>query len=210
MTEYSQRVSDSFNERMRLIRLRRKKENLRFWEEFRIIPRWLVAIVILLFLAAQVIAILVNLAAAGHGGIIFPPELKDDPALASLALAGIVTGVSLVFASIIFLIGYLNRDAKRRGMNPALWTILVIILLPAWGFIGFVIYFLMREPLPYNCPQCAATVGARFNFCPNCKCNLHPSCPQCKREIAETDKYCPYCGNDLAAATTSEPARNLS
>jgi hypothetical protein len=210
MTEYSQRVSDSFNERMRLIRLRRKKENLRFWAEFRIIPRWLVAIVILLFLAAQVIAILVNLAGAEHGGAIFPPELQNDPALASLALAGIVTGVSLVLGSIIFLIGYVNRDAKRRGMNPALWTILVIILLPAWGFIGFVVYFLMREPLPYNCPQCGATVGARFNFCPNCKCNLHPSCPQCKREVVETDKFCPYCAYELGAATTSEPARNLS
>ena len=83
-------------------------------------------------------------------------------------------------------------------MSAALWTILVIILLPAWGFIGFVIYFLMREPLPYPCPACGNTVGARFNFCPNCKCNLHPSCPQCKREVAETDKFCPYCAQDLA------------
>src|SRR6266850_2216648 len=74
------------------------------------------------------------------------PELKDDPALASLALAGIVTGVSLVIATVLFSIAYVNRDAKRRGMNSALWTILVIILLPAWGFIGFVIYLLMREP----------------------------------------------------------------
>ena len=40
MTDYPQKVSDSFNERLRLIRLRRKKENLRFWQEFRIIPRW--------------------------------------------------------------------------------------------------------------------------------------------------------------------------
>jgi MFS family permease len=210
MTDYPQKVSDSFNERMRLIRLRRKKENLRFWEEFRIIPRWLVAIVILLFLAAQAIALLANIEAARNGGTMFPPELQNDPALASLALAGIVTGVSLVLASMIFLIGYVNRDAKRRGMNAGLWTILAIILLPAWGFIGFVIYFLMREPLPYNCPQCGATVGARFNFCPNCKCNLHPSCPQCKREVVETDKFCPYCAYDLGSATTSETARSLS
>jgi hypothetical protein len=204
MTDYSQRVSDSFNERMRLIRLRRKKENLRFWNEFRIIPRWLIVLVILLFLAAQVIAILVNLDAARHGGVIFPPELQNDPALASLALAGIVTGVSLVLASIIFLVGYVNRDAKRLGMSSVLWTILVIILLPAWGFIGFVIYFLMREPLPYDCPQCGTTVGARFNFCPNCKCNLHPSCPQCKREVVETDKYCPYCAYELGASKQLE------
>ncbi len=207
MTDYQQKVSGSFNERMRLIRLRKKKEKLRFWDEFRIIPRWLIVLVILLFLAAQVIALLVNLMVDKDQ--IFPPELQSEPALASLALAAIITGVSLVLGSLILLVGYVNRDAKRRGMNSALWTLLVIVLLPAWTFVGFLIYFLMREPLPYSCPQCAATVGARFNFCPNCKCNLHPSCPQCKREVVETDKYCPYCAYELAA-TTSEPARNLS
>ncbi len=207
MTDYQQKVSGSFNERMRLIRLRKKKEKLRFWDEFRIIPRWLIVLVILLFLAAQVIALLVNLMVDKDQ--IFPPELQSEPALASLALAAIITGVSLVLGSLILLVAYVNRDAKRRGMNSALWTLLVIVLLPAWTFVGFLIYFLMREPLPYSCPQCAATVGARFNFCPNCKCNLHPSCPQCKREVVETDKYCPYCAYELAA-TTSEPARNLS
>ena len=205
MTDYPQKVSDSFNERLRLIRLRRKKENLHFWQEFRIIPRWLIVLVILLFLAAQVIALLVNLMV--DKGQIFPPELQSEPALASLALAAIITGVSLVIATLIFMIAYVNRDAKRRGMNSALWTILVILFLPTWGLIGLIIYLLMREPLPYNCPQCAATVGARFNFCPNCKCNLHPSCPQCKREVVETDKFCPYCGNDLKTTPNAVEAK---
>jgi len=200
MSDYQQRVTDSFNERKRLIRLRRRKENLRFWQEFGIIPRWLIILVIVLFLAAQAIAFLVNMSALQRGDQIFPPELRDNPALASLALAGIVTAASLCMAVMIFMIAYVNRDASRRGMSAALWTILVLILLPAWGFIGFVIYFLMREPLPYPCPQCGNTVGARFNFCPNCKCNLHPSCPQCKRETAESDKFCPYCGSDLKSA----------
>jgi hypothetical protein len=210
MTDYPQKVSDSFNERLRMIRLRRKKENLRFWQEFRIIPRWLIGLVIFLFLVAQAIALIANIEAARHGGTMFPPELQNDPVLSSLALAGLVTLVSLFMASLIFMIAYVNRDASRRGMNSALWTILVLLFLPTWGLIGLIIYLLMREPLPYNCPQCGATVGARFNFCPNCKCNLHPSCPQCKREVVETDKYCPYCAYELAAATTSEPARNLS
>ncbi len=210
MPDYSQRVSDSFNERMRLIRLRRKKENLRFWEEFRIIPRWLIVLVIVLFLMAQTIALLVNLNAARFGGEIFPPDLKNDPATASLALAGIVTGASLFIAPLILLTGYVNRDAKRRGMSSSLWTFLVIVFMPAYFAIGFIFYFLMREPMPYPCPQCANTVGARFNFCPNCKCNLQPSCPQCKREIVETDKFCPYCGNDLKAAASAEPAVQTS
>jgi RNA polymerase subunit RPABC4/transcription elongation factor Spt4 len=82
-------------------------------------------------------------------------------------------------------------------MNSAMWTLLVLIFIPNTFILGFVIYLLMREPLPYPCPQCSNTVGARFNFCPNCKCNLHPSCSQCKHEIAESDKFCPLCGNDV-------------
>ena len=205
MPDYSQRVSDSFNERMRLIRLRKRKEKLRFWDEFRIIPRWLIVMMIVLFLVAQVIAYMVNMEAARQGQI-FPPELKDDAALAALALAGLVTLISFIVASLIFMIAYVNRDASRRGMNSALWTILVIVFLPTWGIIGLIIYLLMREPMPYQCPQCGSTVGARFNFCPNCKCNLHPSCPQCKREIAETDKFCPFCGYDLKVAANTESA----
>ena len=203
MSDYQQRIAESFQERKRLNQLRRRKEKLRFWDEFQIIARWRVVLVVVLYVMALVIAVSVNLAQRHNpdGNYMFPPELRDNPALASLALAGLVTATSLTLAILIFLIAYVNRDAKRRGMNSALWTILVIILLPAWGFIGFVIYFLMREPLPYPCPQCGTSVSARYNFCPNCKCNLHPSCPQCKREVGEMDKFCPHCGNDLKAAT---------
>jgi ABC-type Fe3+ transport system permease subunit len=206
MTDYAQRASNSFNERMRLIRFRRKREKLRFWDEFKLVPRWLVVVVVLLFILAQVIAYIVNTQGLTNNGEIFPPELKNEPVLASLALAGIITLVALVFGSFLLLFGYVNRDAKRRGMNSTLWTLLVILLFPAYFAVGFIIYFLMREPLPYPCPQCANTVGARFNFCPNCKCNLYPSCPQCKHEVVESDKFCPYCGNDLKAAASEEPA----
>ena len=207
MAEYPQRASTSFSERMRLIRFRRKRERLRFWEEFKIVPRWLVWMVVVLYLIAVGIAVSVNLNPALHDGDMFPPELRGHPVVQSFALAGIVTAVSLVFAVFILLTGYVNRDAKRRGMSSGLWTFLVIVLWPAYFAIGFIIYFLLREPLPYNCPQCGATVGARFNFCPNCKCNLHPSCPQCKREVVETDKFCPFCGNDLKTTTDALEAK---
>jgi RNA polymerase subunit RPABC4/transcription elongation factor Spt4 len=204
MADYSQKATSSFDERMRLIRFRRKREKLQFWQEFKLVPRWLIWMVVVLFLIAQVIGqIAIQTELANHQPV-FGPELDSDPGAAGAALVGIITGVSLVMASLIFLVGYVNRDAKRRGMNSALWTLLVIVLLPAWTFVGFLIYFLMREPLPYPCPQCGNAVGARFNFCPNCKCNLHPSCSQCKREVAETDKYCPYCANDLASSASLE------
>jgi amino acid transporter len=208
MSDYQQNVSGSFNERMRLNRLRRKKENLHFWSELKLVPAWLRWTVALLFVLAQAAALLVNLHGLPSHDDVFPPDLKYNPVLASLALAGIVTVVSVFMASVIFLIAYVNRDAKRREMNSALWTFLVILLLPAWGFIGFVIYFLMREPLPFPCPQCAKAVSARFNFCPNCKCNLHPSCPNCKRGVVETDKFCPYCATDLQDSSQGHALAN--
>ena len=205
MADETQGIKNSINEKMRLIRFRRKRENLRFWNEFKLVPRWLVWTVLVLFLVAQVIghAVLYDMLANGQGDQIFAPELKDKPALAHLALTGIITGAALVFAVIIFMVGYVNQDAKRRGMSSALWTFLVLVLMPSSLVVGFVIYFLMREPLPYQCPQCGTTVGARFNFCPNCKCNLHPLCPNCKREVAELDKFCAYCGQDLAPAMSA-------
>jgi hypothetical protein len=212
MAEYPQRAGDSsWSERKRLIRFRRKRERLRFWEEFKIVPRWLIWTVVVLYLLAVAIAVTVNLNPALHDGDMFPPELRDHPVVQSFALAGIVTAASFFFAFFIFLVGYVNRDAKRRGMNSALWTFLVVVLWPAYFAIGFIIYFLMRQPLPFNCPKCTAAVTARYNFCPNCKCNLHPCCPQCQREVAESDKYCPYCAQELGSTTASEhPAASAS
>jgi hypothetical protein len=208
VSDYQQKIAESFNERKRLNQLRKRKENLRFWNELRIIPRWLFVLAAMLYVLALVIALTVNMAQSHNpnGNEMFPPELRDNPALAQLALSGLVTLAALCFAFFIFMIAYVNRDASRRGMNSALWTLMVIIFLPTWGLIGLVVYLLMREPLPYPCPECATTVNARFNFCPNCKCNLHPACPQCKREVGEMDKFCPHCGNDLKAATQAEPA----
>jgi RNA polymerase subunit RPABC4/transcription elongation factor Spt4 len=108
-------MSDAFNERLRLIRFRRKREHSKFTQELRVIPRWLI------------------------------------------------------------------------------WT-----------------YLLVREPLPYPCPQCATSVSARFNFCPNCKTNLRPACTHCQREVSDNDKFCPYCGNDLAQPPSTQLATEAS
>ncbi|HKV24829.1 MAG TPA: zinc ribbon domain-containing protein [Candidatus Acidoferrum sp.] len=206
MSDYQQKVSGTFNERMKLIRLRRKKENLHFWEEFRVVPRGLIWTVVGLYALAQIIGLSVNhWFLRSEPSQAFMPEWQSTPYLSYLGLAGVITFVSVFAAFFILLIGYVNRDARRRGMNSGLWTLLVIVLLPAWTFIGFLIYFLMREPLPYDCPQCGKSVGARYNYCPSCKCNLHPSCPNCKHEVVETDKYCPYCAWELGAGQPAQP-----
>jgi hypothetical protein len=198
----AQGLGDTWNERMRMIRLRRRKEAFRFREEFRIVPSWLKVLCVVLYLIAVAIAILV----VRYNPDARIQDLKDDVATATVAAIGIVTGVGLILATFILMLGYVNRDAKRRGMNSALWTLLVLVLSPGYVGIGFIIYFLIREPLPYPCPRCSQPVGPRFNFCPNCKCDLHPSCPNCRREISETDRFCPYCAWDLKDVKRETPS----
>jgi len=192
----AQSIGDSWNERMRMIRLHRKKEAFHFRDEFRIVPRWLKALCVILYIVAIAIGVIVVHASPNAR----PGDLRDDVATATLAVSGIITGIAFLFSCFLLMLGYVNRDAKRRGMNSTLWTLLVLVLSPGYVGIGFIIYFLIREPLPYPCPRCSQLVGPRFNFCPNCKCDLHPSCPNCKREIAETDKFCPYCAYELTAS----------
>jgi len=198
----AQSIGDSWNDRMRMIRLRRKKEAFRFREEFRIVPRWLKVLCVLLYLIAIAIGVMV----VQYSPDARPADLRDDVATATVAVIGIITGIGFLFACFLLMLGYVNRDAKRRGMNSTLWTLLVLVLSPGYVGIGFIIYFLIREPLPYPCPRCRQLVGPRFNFCPNCKCDLHPSCPNCKHEIAETDKFCPYCSYELGKPVAPPPA----
>src|SRR5262245_23396693 len=206
MSTPGQSVSSAWNERMRLIRLRRKKERPRFSEELRIVPKWLIWLVIGLYLVAQGIALLINLTPAINHGVVQPEGL--GPVAASFAMAGLVTLVAFPIACFLLMLGYVYRDARRRNMNAPLWTLLVFILSPSSLFIGLVIYLLVREPLPYPCPRCGALVGPRFNFCSNCKCNLHPSCPNCKQEIVETDKFCPNCAYELSPGRETSVLQN--
>jgi hypothetical protein len=198
-------VGSSWNERMRLIRFRRKRERFRFWQEFKVVPGWMVWTMVTLYVIALAIVQIVNIEALGAIGP-YPSYVWHARTLNAFALAGIVTAIAIPVATILFLIGYVYRDAKRRGMSAGAWTFLVIALLPAYLLLGFIVYFVMREPLPYDCPQCGTNVGARFNYCPNCNYNLHPSCPQCKREVFDGDKFCSFCGQSLSGqATTDAP-----
>jgi uncharacterized membrane protein YhaH (DUF805 family)/RNA polymerase subunit RPABC4/transcription elongation factor Spt4 len=210
-------MSDAFNERLRLIRFRRKRERSRFRDELRIIPKWLVWLCVALYIVALIVGLAVNLHNFQTNGPVFPGDetLRNDPGASCAGLVGVITLGAFALSTLLFMLGYVYRDAKRRGMHPALWTLLVLVLSPGYLFIGLIIYLLIREPLPYTCPQCAATVNARFNFCPNCKYNLHPACPSCQREVDDNDKFCPYCAAELhhapnAAVGTAPDTNPLS
>jgi len=148
--------------------------------EFKIVPTWARALAGIVFVGTQFVFNVVL------------GRLHDAPPAWFLAVLALVLG--LVLGCAVLLIGYINRDAKRRGMSPVLWTIVAIIIPNA---LGIILYFILRQPLCKACPQCGNAVEAGFNFCPRCNYKLSPSCPQCQRLVGVNDVYCPYCGTSL-------------
>ena len=103
------------------------------------------------------------------------------PALIAISLCG-----GVFMAIIILMIGYVNADSKRRGMNSLLWTLLVIFVPKALGFLA---YFLLRKPLLMPCPNCGTAVGSDFRFCPKCGYAMTPMCAHCGKNI-QRDWWC--------------------
>src|SRR5260370_14166467 len=101
--------------------------------------------VVVLVLNAQIIGQMVLHVQLANHQEVFGPELDNDPGAAGAALFCIITGASLVFAIMVFMVGYVNIHAKRRGMHSPLWTFFVIVLMPGYLVLGFIIYFLIRE-----------------------------------------------------------------
>lgn len=154
--------------------------------EIKIVPSWAWALATIVFIAAQWFF---NLELAHQ---------HDAPPAWSRPLLGLLAGIG--GGCLLLLIGYINRDAKRRGMSPTLWT-LVAIFIP--NGLGGLLYFVLRQPLSSACPQCGTAVQSGFNFCPRCSHKLSPTCPQCQHVVAATDVFCPYCGTPLRNQTAS-------
>jgi hypothetical protein len=107
----------------------------------------------------------------------------------------------------VLLIGYVYADAKRRGMRYVMWTLLTIFVI--YG-IGFILYFVLREPILVQCPKCSAQGRSGFIFCPQCGAELAASCSRCKRAVEPDWKRCVYCGLELDQAVKPEEAATLS
>ena len=93
---------------------------------------------------------------------------------ALLTLAGFIL---MVWVLMVF---YVNADAGRRQMNRLLWTLLVIFIPNA---IGFIVYFLLRQPIARPCPGCGVSIRPDFIFCPVCGKSLAPTCPACHHSV---------------------------
>ena len=116
-----------------------------------------------------------------------------EPPLWLLSLLLVFAG--LVLAGWLLMIFYVNADAKRRQMNRLLWTLLVIFIPNA---IGFILYFVLRQPIARPCPKCATPVRPDFVFCPACGQTLAPACPGCHRGVEPGWTACAFCGAKLA------------
>src|SRR5438132_5055999 len=107
-----QSVSDSWSERMRMIRLRRKKEAFRFLAELHIIPKWLKILCTVLYVVAVAVcvAVMINYPDAR------PHDIGDDAALSVLAILGVIMRGSVCFAASSRILGYVHRERDRRGL----------------------------------------------------------------------------------------------
>jgi len=103
----------------------------------------------------------------------------------------------------VLLLSYVNRDAARRGMSPTLWT-LICLFVP--NLIGFILYFLLRKPLPRECPGCGFIVNDSFRFCPRCRYAFLPVCSACGQPIRNDYACCPHCGQATSPSGTPPTA----
>jgi len=149
-------------------------------DELRMIPRWSMALAILLFAGMQVIF---HVIMPHHKHELLPLRLMMGYAWGTLV------------ASYALLLGYVSRDVKRRGMSPGLWM-LVCVVLP--GGIGAVVYFMLRQPVLSKCPNCSTAIASGYHFCPQCQFQMAPVCGTCHRGVKITDVFCTQCGHDLA------------
>jgi len=109
-------------------------------------------------------------------------------------LGGLLVFAGVVLSLWVLMVFYVNADAKRRQMNRLLWTLLVIFIPNA---IGFIIYFLLRKPIAHPCPKCRAPLQAEFVFCPACGLELAPKCPACHKAVESGWLSCAFCGAKL-------------
>jgi quinol-cytochrome oxidoreductase complex cytochrome b subunit len=154
-----------------------------FSRELKIIPWWSYLLGVVLFFCIQFVF---------HVAILHSEKVPPPPGVR--VLLGLVIGFALFVWAM--LLGYINRDAGRRGMNRALWTVLVIIIPNG---IGYLIYFIVRRPLQLACPFCGASAEPGFIYCAKCGKALKPACSSCGAQMRPDDKFCPACGKPVGS-----------
>jgi hypothetical protein len=161
-----------------------------FQQETKLIPWWSYVMAACVFVGMQFL----------FNQVLAP---KDPHPRAYIAVWGVLCGMFMAFY--MLMIGFVTRDSKRRGMNPIIWTLILVALLPSG--VGFIVYFLLREPVTMKCPHCSAAISHEHNFCTQCSFQLKPICSSCHRALGDEDVYCAYCGTAAIASESRSVVR---
>ena len=99
------------------------------------------------------------------GGVLIGLAVTLIDGKAVIAGLGLGLLVGVVIAIWFLGLGYVNADARRRGMPPILWT-LIAAFIP--NLLGFLLYFALRRPIASPCPHCGQAMTAEQRFCSWC------------------------------------------
>jgi hypothetical protein len=156
-----------------------------FWASVRIIPKpaWLVAGLLSVLIVLPLLL----------GPMRYDDEIRSWPLIGRVGLVAVVPIVVIAYS---MLVGFIYADAKRRRMRHVMWAWLALVPY----FVGVILYFILRDPLPASCPQCGTDVPQAFAFCPGCGASVHPVCPQCGKSLQREWMNCPHCGNRVVRA----------
>jgi hypothetical protein len=135
--------------------------------------------------------VLISVVVALTAWTMFATLARDVP-IAGRFVLGLFMGLLLLTYGL--LVSYVYGDARRRGMRHVVWTLVAAFVPNALGFIA---YFILREPMLQPCGSCGATARRDFAFCPQCGSPLPRVCPSCRRPVELAWTHCAHCGKKL-------------
>lgn len=80
---------------------------------------------------------------------------------------------------------WVYRDAERRGMNGAIWLIIVLLT----NLVGLIIYLVVRTPEVVRSAQTIQTLPSSAKYC-----------VYCGKPIPSDAKFCSNCGKEQASS----------
>ena len=166
----------------------------RFQREWALVPagaRWAAAFVALAIVALMAALFVLPLLVEGeHKALLFTLPVFFAASIGAAPLA-----------IYVLLLGYVFGDARRRGMNHVLWTLLSIFI-PSG--VGVILYFILRDPIPIPCPSCATPARKGHAFCTTCGAPVREACAECRQPIEPGWRNCARCGASLGGSPASE------
>ena len=93
--------------------------------------------------------------------------------LKSEGFSGLSVGIPLLLLGVVifalctsgFLAAWVYEDCGKRGDDPILWAIVVLVATP---LIGWMIYVLRRPEIKRDCPACGHQISLRAKYCEEC------------------------------------------